>query len=447
MTKICDLPDPILQEDILTRLDSKDSIRTSVLSKRWVDQWKDISKLELEELEPERRQKFIDFVGRLLMVYNLSRLKKLSLSFEVGEDAPRVNEWLHAFIKPNIIQELNLNLERVQEPVVFPEDLFTSETLTKFQLNMQHVLNLPSSVRLQNLRTLAFKNVKFPVISSTQRLLSGCPLLEELTLIDCNWMNNLPSVCLDFPLLNKFVVREWKDDYDNAANGQNAAIYCRIIFRGTQLKTFSYDGDLINDYFLYGTSSVTDAAVEVQLPDSNRSTGNFVCKLLNALFKAEKLSITDYAAEALCGNPFYIMHLPQFVHMVELRVVSGSGSPADLSCVGLVTILRNSPLLQAVEFDSGVTLPQNGANIIIGVLPSCFGTHLKTITIHDFSGKEGELNAIRFLLETASVLDALCINHNTFVFDAPGGPERLEELYMEIESFPCASDDCDIVLE
>ncbi|KAK7308169.1 hypothetical protein VNO77_41766 [Canavalia gladiata] len=448
--RLGDLPDVILQE-IISSLPTKDAVRTSVLSKRWVDQWMDISKIVLEEETLEKRQQFIDFVGKLLVVCNSSRLKSFSLAFEVGEDAPRVNEWLCGFIKSNI-EELNLDFERVEKPLVFPDHLFTSESLTKFQLSMQHVINLPSPINFQNLRVMTLKHIIFPDSSPTQHLFSSCPSLEELTLIDCNW-TNVRAVCIACPLLRKLIIREWKDDDDddsvksddeNEAAGQNVPTHCQIVITGSNLKTFSYDGDLINDYFLYRTTSVTDATVEVHPADSSLHAGYFVFKLLKALSNVEKLSFTDFAAEALCRTPLLMVHLPLFYNLVELRVVSVS--PIDFSCDALLAILRNSPVLETIEFVMGVSLPQNGSNNI-GLLPTCFITHLKTIKIYGFSGNEGELDAIQYLLQAAPVLDAFYIYSNAYDFDSFAGVNRLSMLYEQIVQFPRASVDCDIDLE
>ncbi|KAJ1423768.1 Leucine-rich repeat domain superfamily [Sesbania bispinosa] len=85
--RICDLPDPILQL-IISSLSTKEAVRTSVLSKRWVYLWRDISRIELKEVSPEKRQQFIDFVRRLLVVCDSSNLEKLSIS--CGVDASEI---------------------------------------------------------------------------------------------------------------------------------------------------------------------------------------------------------------------------------------------------------------------------------------------------------------------------------------------------------------------
>ena len=249
--RICHLPDPILLL-IISSLRTKEAIRTSVLSKRWVHLWRDISKIELEEGKPDKRQQFIDFVRRLLVVCDCSNLKKFSLACEVGENASLVNEWLHGFINPKI-QELSLYLKRIEEPLVFPDHLFTCATMTKFQLNMQHIFKLPFSIHFECLRTLSLKGIIFPDSSSTQRLFSGCPSLEELFLIDCNSVN-VKAVTISSPLLQKIFIRELnyndddESDEDDDLGGQNVLKCCEVAVFGSNLKSFYYDGVHRNDY-------------------------------------------------------------------------------------------------------------------------------------------------------------------------------------------------------
>ncbi|CAL5195169.1 unnamed protein product [Lathyrus oleraceus] len=94
-SRLSDLPDEILQK-ILSNLPTKEAVATTVLSKRWENQWMYISKIDLkfDESAPEKRQRFIEFMDKLLVVCDISKLKMFSLSFEVGEEFPRVNKWL-----------------------------------------------------------------------------------------------------------------------------------------------------------------------------------------------------------------------------------------------------------------------------------------------------------------------------------------------------------------
>ncbi|KAK7269993.1 hypothetical protein RIF29_22838 [Crotalaria pallida] len=289
-TTIHDLPDHILQHILSLLFSTKYAVRTCVLSKRWVYLWKDISNILLPQTGFKSRQQFINFVSRFYQVYDCSNIRSLFFCCQVGEDAPQINEWLQGFINPNI-QELSVYVGETKEPLVFPEHLFTCATLTKFKVCMKHIFKIPFSIQFESLRTLTLNSIIFPDTSSTQQFFNGCPCLEVLDLYYCNWMN-VDSVCICPPMLQKVTIIEGrgKDKPNEATRVSN---YCNVMIDGNSLKSFSYRGDLRNDYFLYSSTSVMIASIDIHAPKSwNKNVALFVFKLLHALSNAENLSIT-----------------------------------------------------------------------------------------------------------------------------------------------------------
>lgn len=293
---IDDLPDPILQL-IVSSLSTKEAVRTGILSKRWANLWKDIPRITLREGDHQNRQQFVDFVRRLLVVRDCSKLEMLSLCCKVGDDTSLVNEWLHAFINPKI-QELSLDFDNVEEPLVFPDHLFTCATLTWFRLSMNRIFDLPSSIHFQSLRKLILMHVILPDGSSTQRLFSSCPSLEDLALMDCDWENVTTDVCISSPMLQTLTITEWDEDW-----GRNGLKRRKVVIIGNNLKSISLGGDVSNDYFLLNSTSVTDASIELQAPDVwwtddwKIDTGYFIFRLLREIPKVEKLSFSENVLE------------------------------------------------------------------------------------------------------------------------------------------------------
>lgn len=322
-SRLSDLPDEILQK-ILSNLPTKEAVATTVLSKRWENQWMNISKIDLkfDESAPEKRQRFIEFMDKLLVICDISKLKMFSLSFEVGEEFPRVNKWLSVFVNP-MLEELNLELERVSNPLVLPNHFFTSNKLTKFHLSMRQVINFPSTIHLENLVTLTLKHVIFPDTHSTSQFFSGLPSMEELSLTDCNW-KKVENIFINFPLLQKLYIRDWKDEdneeeeHDHHNHNVEAYVveingglyihdvvlhhinfsYIKIAIMASNLVTFIYDGDLINDYALFNTTSATEATIEAHEQHNKvLPAGYYVYTLLKELFRIKNLSISDFALE------------------------------------------------------------------------------------------------------------------------------------------------------
>ncbi|KAK7253177.1 hypothetical protein RIF29_37679 [Crotalaria pallida] len=413
--RILDLPDSMIEE-IISSLPIKEAVRTSVLSRGLKDLWKNIPNIELIE-EPEGRQQFKAFIDALLTLHNLSSLRNLTLSFQVGEDANQVNEWLSRFINPKI-KEVVLNLGRVEQQILFPKHMFQSETLTKLELGMQNIIEFPSPIRIPNLKILILKEVIILNGPSTREFFSSFQSLEELTLIDCEWLNFIDVVGIICRSLKKLVIREWgngnDDDDDENINGQNAPRCNIVIFGGNQLRSFSYDGNYINDYFLslHTTSSAMDASVKVHQVGNNWGAGYLVSRLLNSFVNVEKLSITSFAIQALSRMSFSPdLHIPLFRNLVELNV---EGSSIDLSSEALLVILRNSPYLKALNFDM-------------------------TLKICNFMAYDEEIYAIFALLSVSWVLETfyISINHN-HDFESPTGEDMLQGILAQIVQFPRA---------
>ncbi|XP_015941621.1 F-box/LRR-repeat protein At3g26922 [Arachis duranensis] len=434
---IYDLPDPVLAL-IISFLPTKEAIRTSLVSKRWQHLWKDISKINLKE-EYREIQLLREFVSKLLVVCDCLNFTKFSFSCYVRENATKVNEWLCGFINPRI-EELSLDLELIEKPLVFPHHLFTFARLTKFHLNMDHVLDLPSSIFLPSLRSLSLKNIIFPDSSSADRLFSGCPSLEELTLIYCNWMN-VKAITISSPLLQKVVIRDYKyddddddDDFsdsdyqsdeedeedDDGIGSQNGSKCCEIVVGGTNLKSFSYGGFPGNDYSLLSSNSVIEATINIDSPhdwfddkdwEPLKDAGCFVSSLLEKLSCVERLRITETTFWVLKIRESLLWDVPVFSNLVEFRLFSDS--PSELSYEPLLEMLKKTPCLRVISFENGVYMPIDRANM--DPLPMCFKTHLKTIRIYNCGGLEKELHGIKILLQSATVLKTLHVRCRLFI--------------------------------
>ena len=293
---IDNLPDAIL-EHILSYLSTKDAVRTSILSKRWQYLWTSIPKLEFYEEESDRRMMLMNFVERALALRDSSNIKDFSVSCDVECETYRINSWISAVVKHKV-QVLYLGLANFQESLELTPSLFTCESLKELTLSMFHYLELPSSVSFPSLKKLILIEVIFPDDNSTQQLFSGCPILEELVIIDCIW-NNVKAVCISPPMLRFLYIsdaNENKDDLNADADGQNESNSCQVKIFGNSLESFSFSGDHLNDFCFLNSSSVVDASIEVFQRDDDDfyvdvQDAHRIYKLLDGLGNVEKLKL------------------------------------------------------------------------------------------------------------------------------------------------------------
>ncbi|XP_050288654.1 F-box protein At4g22280-like [Quercus robur] len=421
---INNLPDPILQH-ILSYLSTKEAVRTSILSKRWKYLWTSIPKIDFNEGAPDRRMMFMKFVERVLALHGPSNIKRFSLSCNVQYDTSCINGWMRSVVKHKV-QVLDLYLRNFQEPLALPPCLFTCESLEVLILHMFHSLKLPSSISFSCLKKLTLEKVIFSDDHSTQQLFTGCPILEDLFIIDCIW-KYVKAVCISSPMLRRLFISDRylfnkkygeNDDKDdlNADADENDSNGCLVVILGTSLEWFAFDGELINDYCFYNSSSIVDASIEAFernevdcYQDAHR-----VFKLLSGLSSVEKLAIYDGTVQVLNHAEELFAHLPVFYKLTRLSLES---LETLFTCGAVQTILQNSPCLDFLEFQMVVCLPAYDQNYdwVLDPVPACFATHLKTIKISEFPRDENEMNAVNIFVESASVLERIVIGCDEYV--------------------------------
>ncbi|XP_015938590.3 putative F-box/FBD/LRR-repeat protein At1g78760 [Arachis duranensis] len=218
MDQISGLPEAILH-DILARLLDRDSARTSVLSKAWKETWSTFPILSICSDQHFKREdvtvdnyhskidKVIDYVGRRSL-----RLRDLGLAikeFKLIMDyvdymcmAHHVDLWMKMAIESGgEVLHLQLRLpgryawryspDRFYE---LPLCVIESKSLTKLVLMGGIRVDqafLTHSIKLYSVRIIKLCNLLFAHERIIQRLISRCPLIEDLTVIDCAVYNPL----------------------------------------------------------------------------------------------------------------------------------------------------------------------------------------------------------------------------------------------------------------
>ncbi|XLQ98739.1 hypothetical protein S83_064938 [Arachis hypogaea] len=212
MDQISGLPEAILH-DILARLPDRDSARTSVLSKAWRESWSTFPILSICSDQHFKSQdvtvdnyhskidKVIDYVGRRLL-----RLRDLGLAikeFKLIMDyvdhkcmAHHVDLWMKMAIESGgEVLHLQLRLpgyyvgryspDRLYE---LPLSVIESKSLTKLVLiggiRVEQAF-LTHSIKLYSVRIIKLCNLLFAHEGIIERLISHCPLIEDLTVVDC----------------------------------------------------------------------------------------------------------------------------------------------------------------------------------------------------------------------------------------------------------------------
>ncbi|KAL1205702.1 F-box/LRR-repeat protein 13 [Cardamine amara subsp. amara] len=181
---ISNLPDCLLCE-VLSKLPTKDIVKTSVLSTRWRNLWKDIPRLDLDGEDFPFYYVFVDFVNRFLDFNRDSYLDSFKLSYP-GDgnwvpDISLIRRWIRAVIKLKV-----KHLDFVDDSggsILFhiPSTIYTCQSLVSLKLCCVNV-SILKSVSLTSLKDIDLNIVKFPDDLAIERFISGCPVLENLVI-------------------------------------------------------------------------------------------------------------------------------------------------------------------------------------------------------------------------------------------------------------------------
>ncbi|KAK9269637.1 hypothetical protein L1049_001414 [Liquidambar formosana] len=406
---ISNLPDSVLHH-ILSFLPTKDAVRFCMFSTRWKYLWTSLPNIDLDDLlyfgekniwSPHERTCYMNFVERVLMLHDMSNLKRFRLSCRVFFNASYVNEWVSTAVRHKV-QELDICFF-VEEPFGLPCCIFTCESLTALKIAMNCVLKLPNCISFPSLKSLQLRFVTFMENYSTQKLFSGCPVLQELAILDCEWMN-LESITISIPTLKSLTIDELPcfgktDDLND----------CEIKIYAANLLSFKYIGNLSNDIFLYNLSSLLVASIHIpNLCERRNEIARRGVKLLRGVHNAKSVRLSNGTIESLFLAENIPDHFPIFQNLTHLEF---SMEIENHTIGALMELLQSSPNLESLVFAKGldprIFLCEDDWNL--KSVPKCFLSHLKTVDLHNFLGNDTEICFLEFLLKNALVLERINI--------------------------------------
>ncbi|WZY96592.1 hypothetical protein YC2023_063514 [Brassica napus] len=159
------------------------------------------------------RPRFLKFVERVLYVSGNSSIKKFSLNCRKGY---RIKLWLRDVLNRGGLLDPDLHLDVADAGL--PCEVFTCNTLVELKLTEFCMKELPEDASLPALKKLFLKSIEFDSLQlcAFGKLLSACPVLEELVLDDLRWDLWKWSRSVFSPSLRKLTFKhtEFRDYYD-----------------------------------------------------------------------------------------------------------------------------------------------------------------------------------------------------------------------------------------
>ncbi|KAL7129261.1 hypothetical protein ABFS83_13G053600 [Erythranthe nasuta] len=171
--RISDLPESILCH-ILSFLRTNTSVRTSILSRRWRYLWASVPNLFFHNENQE-------IVNSVMLLRRVQTINIFRLFHEIECTDYQLQTWV-TFATLRNVQKIDLRFLS-QEDVVLPRCLFTCKTLVSMRLRSCGVIPVRrGAVCLPHLKKLHLIYVRFEADESLIHLISGCPVLAELSI-------------------------------------------------------------------------------------------------------------------------------------------------------------------------------------------------------------------------------------------------------------------------
>ncbi|XP_030928363.1 putative FBD-associated F-box protein At3g50710 [Quercus lobata] len=446
--RISSLPESLLCH-ILCFLPTKESVATSILSTRWELLWTLVPKLDLDsdkisssalslddvDVEVARDIMFAHAVSSVLVKQECGELQTFRLRWEIWSDGWQVfwlNKNLDAWLgtaAARKVKELDLEIVMYDsdvENLKLPPSFFSCRTLVVLKLSgyidIDIDIDTPSlSFNFPSLKILHLLEIVMPSIMYSQehsflRLLSGCPVLEDLSFTTTDFFEGEYQLCV--PTLKRLSFGETDFNYSDYELEINAPA----------LEYFEFYGDLRDIKFYEKLDNVVQSDVYISIskyvPEGFRR--KWVFNLFAALNNVKFLSFSPRGTEwHNLGN----IYPSSFQNLVELKFkVNGC------SWNVLQDLLQKAPNLETLVITNGYDSVESN---LYWKEPQYDPANLSSLTsfyYRGFKGLNDEVELVKYVLKEARVL-------KTATFQVSSG-ESKESVLEKLSMFPRCSTTC-----
>ncbi|CAH2046399.1 unnamed protein product [Thlaspi arvense] len=407
LDRISELTDSLLTQ-ILSYLPTKDSVKTSVLSTRWESLWLSVPVLDLKVTDfPD--EDYATFIDNFLELNQKSRLQKFKLKYdEYTYDDDRLSGWVCTAVNRGVqhVDGEGLDTDMCMREFM-PQDIYYSNTLVSLKLVTLGIPNPDLAVSLPCLKKMHLEDVWYfddPLIM--EKVISGCPALEDLTLIrpigfcdiDAMKVLRVRSQALKRLLLT-FEHSVSCTDYSVEIDAPRLQYLCfndnqsdvSVVKNLTSLLMIDLDTEF---NVQFGSSP---------LKMEDRSKRDIIREFLTGISNVEHMMISQPTLEVLYQYS-NLGRIPEFVNLYRLEAAFSS-SMLQL----LPVFLRSCPNLKRLILDFAVSA--HPEQIKRSYVPPCLSLTLECVEIRKLILKEETgIKLVKYFLENAAVLKKLSLS-------------------------------------
>ncbi|CAN6806762.1 unnamed protein product [Brassica oleracea] len=375
MDRISPLPDDLILK-ILSFPRTEVAITTSLLSKRWRDVWKHVPKLEYYAPRAS------PFVHNFLLLHKAPVLQTMHVRLSQNHRPTDIEIWFRAAVERGV-RKLSFHnyLFGPEEAIRLPGSLYTCQTLVSLTLFSAVIVDVPLTICFPSLKALRLRHVEFSNDEIVPRILSGCPVLEDLAITRVN-NGNMKTFTIMIPSLLRLAVWDLKSGSQVPGDDIGLVITAPSLTSLTVVSQVSCS--------LVNMPSLVKANIKLSSPGDSK-------KLLQFLTSAKHLS--------LCAIPSTFSYpIGVFYHLVSLVLCT-------CCSVWFCLILRQTPKLRVLRFQpiercfDYVQIQWEQTSSV----PQCLISSLKTVEWIDYQGRESEKKTVMYFLKNSTQLKKVSI--------------------------------------
>lgn len=407
---------------ILSLMPTKFAVRTSILSKRWRYHWTLVNNLDFDDIHPVHGLYcFTNFVNRVLALCKTSHVNLFRLHCsEIWVRKVSLSKWINEAVRLNV-RELDIQVILLHLPL--PLSMFNCKTLTKLRIvwgtHDWDVWEFPSSVKLPCLKVLEISVFSKPSINAF-RLISGCPILESLSL-DVDYPNEEEDYKFNIPTLKRLKLRTRK-----------SIILNKVVLNVPNLEYLFVGGVVSSLFVMEDLSSLVEATATVSVFDERFN--HLKLDLLKGISGAKSISWSASTVDVPLNSS-----VPKFPNLKHLELKSSFSS----GWLSLFQFLESASELEHLCIEEPEESPfmikqkrEESCWIEPQSVPTCLLSNLRTMKITRCKGRKCDIKFLKYMLGNAEVLKTLTITCENVPLK--------EEMCAELLKFPRASRYCEI---
>ncbi|EOA33893.1 hypothetical protein CARUB_v10021385mg [Capsella rubella] len=420
-----------LQWHVLLNLPTKDVVKTSLVYSKWRHLWRYVPGLDLDCRNFKEYNDVVSFIDKFLSFNSESSLKKFKLRYncvldrQVTKETKTANlmRWIN-----NVVDRKVQHLDVWWGEVDMPPTLYKCESLVSLKLADAILPNL-ESVSLPSVKVLDLVFVKFANDLAFERLISGCIVLESLTL-HRNENDNVIVLNVSSKSLLSFCY--------NGSTKKGPHDDLVVSIDTPKLEELQLSDHLTASFIIANLSSLVEADIDVQfnfcfgkkfdpldLP-KGKMISNFLVGISNAKNMIMSPTTLEVIYDASRCEP-----LPLFANLSSLSVHFD-----DNNWEILPNFMESCPNLSYLVVES-TTFSKEGASIVTG--PWCRLSSLEYVEIiSPFEGDAIEMKFVSYLLENSP-----CLKKLTLSLEKYAGKES--SILRELLNIPRCSSSCQVV--